>query len=74
MLILNPSRYKREGTEEELASTELKTEEFECFAYAFIRTPSPFGYSLLSKRESFSLSVRICNADVLSISIYNAII
>ena len=41
MLILNPSRYKREGTEE-----------FETFACVFIQTPSPFGYSLLSKRES----------------------
>ena len=27
-------------------------EEFESFACVFIRTPSPFGYSLLSKRES----------------------
>ena len=36
----------------EVYSTELKTEEFECFACVFFQTPSPFGYSLLSKRES----------------------
>jgi len=31
----------------------MKTEEFETFACVFIQTPSPCGYSLLSKRESF---------------------
>jgi len=31
----------------------LKTEEFDGVAGVFFQTPSPCGYSLLSKRESF---------------------
>ena len=35
----------------------LRTEEFDFFTCVFIQTPSPFGYSLLAKRESYFLFV-----------------
>ena len=35
----------------------VRSEEFEFFACVFIQTPSPFGYSLLAKRESCFLFV-----------------
>ena len=38
----------------------IKTGMITIIACVFIQTPSPFGYSLLSKRESFSLCYSIC--------------